>query len=389
MLLRSQEDAVRARLKVLLPLVAMLVAWRGQSTWSFTTEQASAGRAAYEQNCATCHGANLRQLPDALLAGREFAAKWGNRGTSELVALMRATMPVGNPGGLTEDTYLAIAAYVLQVNGAGADGQPLTARTSTRIGDALAARGTPVAAGPTTSRTGVTVAGTVPNFVPVTDAMLRSPNAADWLMIRRDYSATSYSPLTQITAGNASRLELAWMWPMREGGFNQPAPLVYDGTMYLANTGGIVQALNARTGQLIWEHAVGAEVAPRGLALYGTRLIFHSAAAWALNRQDGYLMALDARTGETAWRVRMPDAYASNSGPIVANGLILQGMARARSTRKTSASSAPTTPPPGSSGGGSERSRAAVSQAATHGDASLISTALAARHGLPGAMTPS
>jgi hypothetical protein len=145
-------------------------------------------------------------------------------------------------------------------------------------------------------------------------------------MIRRDYSATSYSPLTQITAGNASRLELAWMWPMREGGFNQPAPLVYNGTMYLANTGGIVQALNARTGQLIWEHAVGAEVAPRGLALYGTRLIFHSAAAWALNRQDGYLMALDARTGETAWRVRMPDAYASNSGPIVANGLIVQGM---------------------------------------------------------------
>jgi len=156
--------------------------------------------------------------------------------------------------------------------------------------------------------------------------MLRAPNAADWPMIRRDYSATSYSPLTQITADNASRLELAWMWPMREGGFNQPAPLVYNGTMFLANTGGIVQALNARTGQLIWEHAVGAEVAPRGLALYGTRLIFHSAAAWALNRQDGYLMALDARTGETAWRVRMPDAYASNSGPIVANGLILQGM---------------------------------------------------------------
>ena len=327
MLLRSQEDAVRARLKVLLPLVATLVAWWGQSTWSFTTEQASAGRTAYEQNCATCHGANLRQLPDALLTGREFAAKWGSRGTSELVALMRSTMPVGNPGGLTEDTYLAIAAYVLQVNGAAADGRALTANTSTRIGDALAAGGTPAAAaGPAPSRTGVTVAGTVPNFVPVTDAMLRAPAAADWLMIRRDYSATSYSPLTQITAGNASRLELAWMWPMREGGFNQPAPLVYNGTMYLANTGGIVQALNARTGQLIWEHAVGAEVAPRGLALYGTRLIFHSAAAWALNRQDGYLMALDARTGETAWRVRMPDAYASNSGPIVANGLILQGM---------------------------------------------------------------
>ena len=318
---------MRTRLRVLLPVVTILLAWWVQTTSSFTTQQASAGRTAYEQNCATCHGASLRQLPDALLAGREFAAKWGSRSTTELVAQMQSTMPPGNAGGLPEETYLAIAAYVLQANGGGADGQALNARTATRVSDAMAVRGAPAsAAGPAAGRTGVTVAGRVPGFVPVTDAVLRKPNAADWLMIRRDYSATSYSPLTQITAANASRLELAWMWPMREGGFNQPAPLVYNGTMYLANTGGIVQALNARTGQLIWEHAVGAEVAPRGLALYGNLLIFHSAAAWALNRQDAYLMALDARTGETAWRVRMPDVYASNSGPLIANGLIVQGM---------------------------------------------------------------
>jgi alcohol dehydrogenase (cytochrome c) len=87
-----------------------------------------------------------------------------------------------------------------------------------------------------------------------------------------------------------------------------------------------VQALDGRTGALIWEHAVGAEVAPRGLALYGNLLIFHSAAAWAINRQEAYLIALDARTGETVWNIRMPDAYASNSGPIVAGGLIVQGM---------------------------------------------------------------
>ena len=317
---------MRIRLGILLVLVAMLVVW-AQSTWSFTNEQASAGRAAYEQNCATCHGANLRQLPDAILAGREFAAKWGIRSTNELVAQMRSTMPPGSAGGLPEETYLAIAAYVLQANGGGADGQALTARTATRISEAMTGRGAPAAAGsPPTGRTGVTVAGNVPGFVRVTEAMLRKPNPADWLMIRRDYSATSYSPLTHITAANASKLELAWMVPMREGGTNQPAPLVYNGTMYLAHTGGIVQALNARTGQLIWEHAVGAEVAPRGLALYGNLLIFHSAAAWALNRQDAYLMALDARTGATAWKVLMPDVYASNSGPIIANGLIVQGM---------------------------------------------------------------
>ena len=318
------------RLKVLTLLVVVAMAWYAQATWTFTPEQATAGRGAYEQNCSTCHGNNLRQLPESLLAGREFSAKWGGRGINDLVTWMRTSMPPTNPGALPEDTYVAIAAYILQFNGAAADGQALTARTRTRISDALAARGAsaPAAAAAAASpgRTGVTVAGTVPNFVPVTDAMLRSPKPEDWLMLRHDYHATSYSPLTQITAANASQLQLAWTWPMREGGTNQPAPLVYNGTMFLANTGGIVQALNAQTGTLIWEHAVGAEVAPRGLVLYGDRLIFHSAAAWALNRQDAYLVALDARTGQQVWKVQMPDVYATNSGPLLANGLLIHGM---------------------------------------------------------------
>ena len=179
---------------------------------------------------------------------------------------------------------------------------------------------------PDESRTGLTVRGTVRNFVTVTDAMLRSPSPNDWLMLRHDYSATSYSALDQITVDNVKTMKLAWMWPMREGGTNQPAPLVYNGTLYLGNTGGIVQALDARTGKLIWEHRVGADVAPRGLALYRNMLIFHSMARWAVTRQDAFLVALDARTGELVWKVQMPDAYASNSGPLIANGLIIQGM---------------------------------------------------------------
>jgi alcohol dehydrogenase (cytochrome c) len=337
---------VRFRLPMLMLIVAALVAVDTQPTKSFTPEQASAGGAAYAQNCATCHGANLRQLPDALLTGREFAATWGNRSVSELVAQLR-TMPPGNPGGLPQQTYEAIAAYLLQSNGGAADDRPLAASSTTRISDVLAGRGAAApptaaasgrgaaapasgrgaAAGPSAAvRTGVTVAGTVSGFVPVTDEMLKNPSPNDWLMLRHDYGATSYSPLTQITADNVSQLQLAWVWPMRDGGTNQPAPIVYNGTMYLANTGGVVQALDARTGALIWEHSVGAEVAPRGLALYGNRLIFHSAAVWAVNKQDGYLVALDARTGESVWKVQMPDVYASNSGPLVANGLLVQGM---------------------------------------------------------------
>src|SRR5688572_13252781 len=80
---------------------------------------------------------------------------------------------------------------------------------------------------PDESRNGLTVRGTVQNFVTVTDATLRSPGPSDWLMLRRDYSATSYSPLDQITVDNVKTMKLAWSWPMREGGTNQPAPLVY------------------------------------------------------------------------------------------------------------------------------------------------------------------
>jgi alcohol dehydrogenase (cytochrome c) len=294
---------------------------------AFTPEQAAAGRAAYEQYCAACHGATLRQLPDALLAGREFVAEWGDRGANELVEQIRATMPPTDPGGLSDEIYLGLTAFLLQANGGAAGDTRLTGATTARIADGLTERaaGPPPGAAPE-GPIGITVAGTVEGFVPVTDAMLGNPDPGDWLMLRRDYSATSYSPLDEITAENVGELKLAWVWPMQDGGTNQPAPLAYGGIVYLANTGGIVQALDGATGDLIWEHSVGAEVAPRGLALYDKLLIFQSAARWAVTAQDARLVALDARTGETVWNIRMPDVYASNSGPIVANGLIIQGM---------------------------------------------------------------
>ena len=76
---------------------------------------------------------------------------------------------------------------------------------------------------------GITVDGEVKNYVPVTDAMLRNPDPADWLMIRRDYHASNYSPLNQITRDNVKDLQPAWIWPMNEGGTNQPTPLVHNG----------------------------------------------------------------------------------------------------------------------------------------------------------------
>ncbi len=86
--------------------------------------------------------------------------------------------------------------------------------------------------------------------------MLRSPDPNDWLMIRHDYHANNYSTLNQINTQNVKNLQLQWVWAMNAG-TNQPAPLVHNGVMFLNNPGNIVQALDAKTGELIWENRIG------------------------------------------------------------------------------------------------------------------------------------
>ena len=164
------------------------------------------------------------------------------------------------------------------------------------------------------------------NYTPVTDAMLENPDPGDWLMIRRNYQAWSHSPLTQVNATNVKELQLVWTWAMNEGGANEPTPIVHNGVMFLANTGNIVQALNASTGELIWENRIGPDIsgglgAIRSLALYQDKVY--------LATTDVRLVALDARTGKQVWETRIADTakgYSNTSGPIVVNGKVIQGM---------------------------------------------------------------
>ena len=288
---------------------------------AYTPEQAAAGRAVYAASCGMCHGENLNLLPQAPLVGPAFLSRWQGRDTDDLYQQLRATMPVEGPGSLPGDSYIEVVAYMLQANGVAPDGESLTASTGAPVGLALAAapgpgfggRGGPAEPEPT----GVIVAGTVPDFVPLTAAMLRNPPPGDWPMLRRDYAATSFSPIDEITPANADELQLAWVWPMQDGGTNQPSPLAYRGTVYLNNSGGIVQAIDGSDGSLIWEHRLESNVAMRGMALYDDKLYVQSA---------GRLVALNAATGETEWNAEMPDGNSSSSGPLVADGVVIQGM---------------------------------------------------------------
>jgi alcohol dehydrogenase (cytochrome c) len=168
----------------------------------------------------------------------------------------------------------------------------------------------------------VTVAGEVKSYVPVADAMLRDPEPGDWLMVRRNYHGWSYSPLNQITTANVQNLRLAWVWAMNDG-TNQPMPLVHHGIMYLVNSGNIVQALDAATGDLLWEHRLGPEQggAMRNLAIYQNNLY--------VTASDARVNALDARNGRLVWETRIADrakGYGTTTGPIVINGKALQGL---------------------------------------------------------------
>src|SRR5207247_7676795 len=220
----------------------------------YTAAQAAAGRTAYQANCAACHLANLAGQGDVpQLAGSTFIDGWGRRSTRDLVSFLQLTMPPARPGSLSPEEYVNIAAFILQANGAPAGNQLLTANTEVAIGSVATGQGPAPAApapaqgqrgqpGASAGPQGITIAGEVKNFMRVTDAMLRNPDPGDWLMIRRDYHATSYSPLNQINRDNVKDLQLKWVWSMTEGGRTQASPIVHNGIMYLNNAGNVIQA---------------------------------------------------------------------------------------------------------------------------------------------------
>ena len=321
-----------------------LVIGQPRAAGPYTAEQAAAGRAAYQNGCAACHAPDLSGREGPQLAGANFLTQWGDKTAGELIAFMRATMPPGVGGSLPDQTYVNLAAFLLDANSARPGAAPLTADSAVAIRSvasgqraayllpgATASIAAPTREGAPARQTprGITVAGLVKNFVPVTDAMLRNPDPGDWLMIRRDYKATDYSPLNQITAQNVGELRLVWSWSMQDGATNgnQPAPLVHNGVLYVNNAGEVLQALDARTGDLIWENRYGsnpAAPAMRGIAIWGDTIIVATA--------EAHLIAFDARSGKVVWDTTIGDRskgeYAETSGPIVVNGRAIEGLGR-------------------------------------------------------------
>ena len=149
------------------------------------------------------------------------------------------------------------------------------------------------------------------------------------------YDRKSYSPLRQITRANVKRLVPVWTTSVWNETGELAAPAVYNGVMYIIN-GRWTFALDARTGRQIWRTPVvleqgtpGAPVTRGGPAIYNGKLYRVT--------YDNHLVALDMKTGREVWNQKFADkqeGYYSTGAPIVANGVVISGMAGGERTTR-------------------------------------------------------
>ena len=298
----------------------------------FTDAQAQAGQAIYSARCSSCHEAGGETIR---LIGASFTQAWKTRNTRDLYTRIKTSMPFNDPGSLSDAEAASVVAYILKSNGAMAGAADLTPTTAVAIGTIIAAQadgnqGAGLYAGYVSlsgmpPASGITVPGTVAHYTPVTEAMLQHAPPADWLMHYQNYAGWSHSPLKQINVGNARNLQLRWVWSLDDGERQQITPLVHDGVMFLSTVvNNKVQALNAATGDLIWENALGPRLenqvnaTARAMALYGNQLFYPAS--------DGTLYALDARSGKVNWQFK-PASYGHDKigGLMIADGKLIVG----------------------------------------------------------------
>ena len=159
--------------------------------------------------------------------------------------------------------------------------------------------------------------------------MALNPDPGDWLHFRRTLDGQGYSPLNQINRQNVQQLQLVWSWTINPGA-SEATPQVHDGIMFISNPSGGVQALDAATGDFLWEFAlpldrskgkgVGNEAGPsrpvRNLALYGDKVYTGTD-----ENHGGRVVALNARNGKVVWDKK--EGFGHSGGPIAIKGKVV------------------------------------------------------------------
>jgi alcohol dehydrogenase (cytochrome c) len=161
----------------------------------------------------------------------------------------------------------------------------------------------------------------------VTDNRLLHPDAGDWLMYRRTYDGSGFSPLKQITPSNIHKLSLAWSLSTDLVEAHETTPIVNHGRMFITTPGNNIIALDAKTGTQLWRYVrkypdglFQLHPTNRGVALYGD-LVY-------MATTDCALVALDAASGKEVWTVPIDDYKTgcySTLAPLAVRGKIILG----------------------------------------------------------------
>lgn len=173
------------------------------------------------------------------------------------------------------------------------------------------------------------------DYAPVTNDMVLNPPAEDWLMWRGNVSNHGYSALDKINKENVKDLQLVWGWPMAEVGIQETAPLIHDGIMFLQTNNSVVQALDAKTGDLLWtyKHALAELPKSWGYQINQARRQKNSIALYkdkvVLTTADAKLVVLNAADGKVVWERQNFDytkGYSYTVGPLVVNDKIISAI---------------------------------------------------------------
>jgi len=152
----------------------------------------------------------------------------------------------------------------------------------------------------------------------------------NWMSTGRSYDEQRHSPLNQITANNVTDLGLAWYFDFPTDRGIEATPIVVDGTMYVSGAWSMVYALNASTGELLWQYdpkvpkawTVNAccDVVNRGVAVWEGKVF--------VGTLDGRLVSLDAANGSPIWETQTFDKahpYTITGAPRIVNGKVIIG----------------------------------------------------------------
>ena len=304
---------------------------QSQQVASYTLAQAAAGEAAYQQQCAACHGDNLEGFELApSLSGNFFTRRWGGKAVSELAAELRR-MPPEQVDGLDDRVYSNILAYLLQQNGAEAGDNPLPTEVATMNELLIPAQVIRRQRSPRQRLAYLSNGPILPNsrlndLRPVSNEMLLNPPADDWLVWRRTHANLGHSPLDQIDKGNVSDLRMAWNWALPPGA-NMMTPLVHDGVLFAYSAGDIVQAIDASSGDLLWSFQRELDSdkplnSKKGVAIYQDKIIVPTS--------DIHLLALEARSGKLVWDHKIDTGdeqdHWMKAAPMVVNGKAIIGL---------------------------------------------------------------